>query len=72
MASAQKAFGKAVRRLRREAGFSQERFAQAAGIHRTFMGEIERGDTNVSLDTITRIAKSLRMSVSELFQAVES
>ncbi len=72
MASAQKAFGKTVRRLRREAGFSQERFAQAAGIHRTFMGEIERGDTNVSLDTITRIAKSLRMSVSELFQAVES
>ena len=68
----QKAFGRAVRRLRLNAGFSQEKFAHAVRVHRTFMGEIERGETNVSLEVIARIGKSLRLSLAELFSEVES
>jgi DNA-binding XRE family transcriptional regulator len=60
-----------VRALRSEAGYSQESFADAIGVHRTYMGTLERGDGNPTLDMIVRVAKGLRLSLSELFQAVE-
>ena len=60
-----------VRALRSEAGYSQESFADAIGVHRTSMGTLERGDGNPTLDMIVRVAKGLRLSLSELFQAVE-
>jgi len=65
------AFGEAVRRLRRKHEPSQEKFAARAGISRTYMSEIERGATNVSLDTISRVAEGLGISLSELFREVE-
>ena len=64
-------FGRAVRRLRTGAGFSQESFADAIGVHRTFMGSVERGETNISLDNIARIAKGLRVTLAELFTETE-
>ncbi len=66
------AFGDAVRRLRADRGFSQEDFAAHAGISRTYMSEIERGVTNVSLDTIDRVARGLSIGLSELFREVDS
>ena len=63
--------GHTVRELRSSAGYSQESFAAKIKVHRTFMGTIERGKTNVSLDTIERLAKGLGMSVWELMRAAE-
>ena len=65
------AFGKAVRRIRSARGFSQEKFAAKAGISRTYMSEIERGVTLVSLESISRIAKALDLSMSALLKQVE-
>ncbi len=63
--------GHTVRELRASAGYSQERFAAKIKVHRTFMGTIERGKTNPSLDTLERLAKGLGMSVWELIRAAE-
>jgi len=71
MSSTRQKLGKAVRRLRTERGYSQESFADAIGVHRTFMGAVERGETNISLDNIVRIAKGLRLSLAEFFAEVE-
>jgi transcriptional regulator with XRE-family HTH domain len=64
-------FGRAVRALRTDAGYSQEGFADAIGLHRTQMGTLERGKGNPTLETISTIAKGLRISLSKLFEAVE-
>ena len=64
-------FGLAVATLRKERGYSQERFALEANIARKYMSDIENGKRNVSLDVIKRIADKLEISVSELFQEVE-
>lgn len=65
-----KVFGQRVRELRQEKGYSQESFADAAGLHRTYIGSIERGEQNVSIDNIARLAKALRVSISALFQGL--
>jgi transcriptional regulator with XRE-family HTH domain len=64
-------FGRAVRRLREEADYSQESFADAIGVHRTYMGTLERGRGNPSLDVIARIARGLGINLAKLFEAVE-
>lgn len=48
-----------VRRLRKERGLSQEELAEAAGVHRTYVGMIERGEKNVTIYSIERIALAL-------------
>lgn len=63
--------GRTVRRLRTEAGYSQERFADACRLHRTYIGSIERGETNISLDNIELIARTLKLPVSRLFAEAE-
>ena len=63
--------GRAVRRLRTAAGYSQESFADACGLHRTYMGAVERGETNISLDNIERIARGLRLSPAQLLTEAE-
>ncbi len=63
-----KAFGKKVRDLRKARGFSQESFADAVGLHRTYIGSIERGEQNVSIDNIAKIAKALKVKLSVLFE----
>ena len=64
-------FGKAVRVLRNELKISQEDFAERAGLHRTYISDLERGKRNVSLENIERLAKALNLSVSELLQRVD-
>lgn len=65
-------FGVAVRRLRMSRGMSQEQLAFACGLHRTFVGAIERGESNISLATLARLAKGLDVSVSRLAAEAES
>ena len=63
----QKQFGKRVRELRKAKGLSQEELAFKAGIHRTYIGGIERGERNPSLNNIAAIAKALGVTPPELF-----
>ena len=60
-------FGLRVRLLRTERGWSQERFADRCGLHRTYIGSIERGEQNLSLVNIERLATTLGISLGELF-----
>lgn len=66
-----KQFGKRVRELRKTRGYSQEAFAYECNIHRTYMGDVERGERNIALDNIAKIANSLGISISELMSGVE-
>ena len=66
------AFGRRVRELRQEQGFSQESFADKCGVHRTFMGTIERGESNLSFQNIVKVAETLGVSLSVLFTDLES
>ena len=52
-------FGITVRRLRVKAGYSQEAFADRAKVHRTYMGTVERGETNLTLENIDKLARAL-------------
>jgi len=65
-----RAFGAAVRRLRAGRGLSQEQFAELAGLHRTYLGGIERGERNVSLVNINRLARALGLTLGELMTEV--
>jgi len=60
-------FGRRVRELRKERGFSQEELAHRAGLHVTYVGGIERGERNPALANIGRIATALRVPLAELF-----
>jgi transcriptional regulator with XRE-family HTH domain len=60
-------FGARVRELRTTNGWCQETLADRCGLHRTYIGGVERGEQNISLANIDRIAKALGASLSELF-----
>lgn len=64
-------FGDAVRRHREVQRLTQEDLADRAGIHRTYLSDIERGSRNPSLINIARLAKGLMLTPSELFKGVE-
>ncbi len=64
-------FGDRIRHLRTEKGLSQEELAELADLHRTFIGRIERGETNVTLVNIKKISKGLKVSISKLFEEPE-
>jgi transcriptional regulator with XRE-family HTH domain len=64
-------FGFAVKIRREELELTQEDLADKAGIHRTYLSDIERGSRNVSLINIERLAAALSMSLSEMFRLVE-
>jgi transcriptional regulator with XRE-family HTH domain len=66
-----KAFGQRVRALRKRAGYSQEAFADRCGLDRTYMGGIERGERNVALRNIHRIAQALEISLAELMEGCD-
>ena len=61
-----KRFGEQVKRLRKQKGLSQEKVALSAGIERSYMGMIERGKGNPTLEKVGSIAKALQVSPQEL------
>lgn len=63
-------FGKAVRKRRHRLGVSQEEFADMCGLDRTYVGGIERGERNVALVNIEKIAKAMSVSLRELFRGI--
>jgi transcriptional regulator with XRE-family HTH domain len=64
-------FGAVVRALRRSQGLSQEEFADTVGLHRTYVGDVERGERNVGLINVGRIADALNVSPSALLAEAE-
>jgi transcriptional regulator with XRE-family HTH domain len=62
------AFGAAVRALRVERGFAQEAFAAHASMDRSYYGAIERGEFNVSLETLVKLASALELSAAEVLR----
>lgn len=65
------AFGQRIKELRLERNWSQEFLAEKAGMHRNYIGMIERGERNPSLSNIERLAQAFGISLSALFQHVE-
>lgn len=65
-------FGDAVRRARAAANLTQEDLADKAGLDRSYVGGVERGERNPTLEVITKIAKGLGISLSELFAGFPS
>jgi len=63
-------FGRRLRALRKRAGLSQEELAAESGLHRTYVGAIERGERNVSLLNIVRLARALRVAPSALLERI--
>lgn len=59
-------FGARLKQLRQEKGLTQEQFAQKCGLHKNYIGMIERGERNPSLINIDLIAKGLGISISDL------
>lgn len=63
--------GRVIQRLRREKGLSQEKFAQYVGVHRTYMGAVERGEKNLSIKSAEKIARGLGVKLSFLIEEAE-
>lgn len=60
-------FGQRIREERNRRRLSQEELADKAGVHRTYIGMVERGEKNITLLNIQRIAQALSRSISEMF-----
>jgi transcriptional regulator with XRE-family HTH domain len=63
----QRSLGRRIRELRSKHGWTQEQFAEFCGLHRTYLGHVERGEKNVSLSTVLRVANALGVRISALF-----
>lgn len=61
-------FADNLRKVRIEKGLSQEALADLAGLHRTYIGSVERGERNISIDNIERLAKALDCRVTDLLK----
>ena len=61
-------FGEKVREERKKKGFSQEQLAEKASVHRTYIGMIERGEKNITLLNIEKIANALDLEFVDLFK----
>jgi len=64
-------FGKAMRKFRTAAGLSQEALADLAGIHRTYVGDVERGERNISVVNMVRLSSALGVRLSQIIQEME-
>jgi len=62
-------FGQKVREERVRQGLSQEELAARAGVHRTYIGMIERAEKNITLESIEKIATALNIRIAEFFES---
>ena len=61
-------FGTKVRKEREKRDYSQEDFAELVGVHRTYIGMIERAEKNITLKNIEKIAKALNITISKILE----
>ena len=72
MADIKKILGKNVRTYRETRGLSQEKLAHLCGLHRTYIGSIERGERNISLGNIQKISDALQIKITDLFKGLDA
>jgi len=70
MSELKKILGQRVRSYRTNLGLSQEKLAELCGCHPTYIGQVERGEKNVTIESIDKIANSLNVSLSNLFENI--
>jgi transcriptional regulator with XRE-family HTH domain len=70
MQDIQKRLGTRIRILRQKNGWSQEEFAGRCGVHRSYMGAVERGEKNLTLATLHILAKTLDTTISSLLRGI--
>jgi len=71
MTSLLHALGQAIRQVREDRSLSQERLAELAGLHRTYLSSVEQGRRNLSIGNVSKIANALGVSMTELVQLCE-
>lgn len=67
-----KQVGQRIRNYRTNSGLSQEKLAELSGCHPTYIGQVERGEKNATLDSIERIASALQVPLSQLFEKLDA
>ena len=67
LAKVQKAFGSRLRELRQEQCLTQEELAHLAGLNRTYIGDIERGEKNITLESMDKLARALSIRLRDFF-----
>ena len=70
MDNARQIVGKKIRMIREELEISQEELANRSGLHRTYIGSVERGERNLSIESISKIAKGLNVKIEQLFKGI--
>lgn len=70
MSNLVKIVGQRIRNYRTQLGLSQEKLAELAGCHPTYIGQLERGEKNATLESIDKVASSLNISLSKLFENI--
>lgn len=68
MSDITKSIGQRIRNYRTQQGLSQEKLAEISGCHPTYIGQLERGEKNATLESIERISTGLNVSLSKLFE----
>jgi len=63
--------GQRVRQLREKRGWSQEEFADICGLHRTYIGSVERGERNLTLNSLHTLAKALNVKMAEILRGLD-
>ena len=69
--NARRIFAQRLRQIRQIRGLSQEELADMAGLHRTYVGSVERSERNISIDNMERLAKALEVDITELLKEPE-
>ena len=72
MSEITKNIGNRIRNYRTQLGYSQERLAEISGCHPTYIGQVERGEKNPTLESVEKIASALEISLSKLFENLGS
>ncbi len=67
MGDIKKFYGRGIRQRRHELGWSQEKLAEKAGLHRTYVADVERGKRNISLENIIKLTEALGLTPGEFF-----
>jgi transcriptional regulator with XRE-family HTH domain len=68
LSNARRIFSQRLRQIRQNKGLSQEELADMAGLHRTYVGSVERSERNISIDNMERLAKALEVDITDLLK----
>jgi transcriptional regulator with XRE-family HTH domain len=71
MSDIAKTIGQRIRNYRTQKGLSQEKLAELSGCHATYIGQLERGEKNATLESIERVTSALGVSLSRLFEKLD-